>query len=333
VKCIFGLDIGGANLKAATNTGRAITTPFELWRHPADLPAALTRLTEAMPAFDAVAVTMTGELCDCFANKSDGVHSILDAVRKAFGKIPQLIWTTGGAFVHEDQARAAPLNAASANWLALAAFAGRYAQRGSAMLLDIGSTTTDLIPLFDGTPVPRGRTDPERFRSGELLYRGVDRTPVCALMGTAVAAEWFATMLDVHVVLGHIPEDPNCRRTADGRPATSDNSRARLARMLCEDPAEFALEAARDFAQRVHAVEFRDLVHAIAVAMGSTPPATVVLTGAGEFLGRNAVAIWLEGIGASAELVSLGTVLGPHVSQAACAFAVAVLAGEKGDVG
>ena len=32
-------------------------------------------------------------------------------------------------------------------------------------------------------PMPTGRTDPERLASGELVYTGVRRTPACALLG------------------------------------------------------------------------------------------------------------------------------------------------------
>ena len=175
---VLGLDIGGANLKAAHTAGPARSRPFALWKDPAGLPAALSALIGEMPRADRLAVTMTGELCDCFETKREGVAAILDAVEGAAGDQPVRVWRNDGRFVDTTAARAEPLKAAAANWLALATFAGRFAPKGPALLLDIGSTTTDVVPLRDGRPVPQGRTDPERLRCEELVYTGVRRTPV-----------------------------------------------------------------------------------------------------------------------------------------------------------
>src|SRR4051794_1172212 len=62
---ILGLDIGGANLKAATADKRAVSVPFPLWKQPDKLPAALAELVAKFPEAEELAVTMTGELCDC----------------------------------------------------------------------------------------------------------------------------------------------------------------------------------------------------------------------------------------------------------------------------
>src|SRR5262249_4723112 len=158
------------------------------------------------------------------------------------------IWRVDGRFVGLERARSDPLLVAAANWLALGAFAGRFAPAGPALLIDIGSTTTDLIPLYDGTPVPRGRCDEERLRCHELVYTGVRRTPLCAFLGSGGAAELFATTLDVYIVLGDLPEDGNDRNTADGRPATRAAAHARLARMRCADAESCSEEETRKLA-------------------------------------------------------------------------------------
>ncbi len=107
---------------------------------------------------------------------------MLAAVELPAGAIPVFVWQTTGRFVTPPEAREAPLLVAAANWHALATFVGRLAPEGSALLIDVGTTTTDLIPLKDGVPIPVGRTDRERLQSGELVYSGVKRTPVCALV-------------------------------------------------------------------------------------------------------------------------------------------------------
>src|SRR5262245_58955102 len=139
----LGIDIGGANLKAATAQGEARNRPFPLWKDPQRLPDALRGLLADVPAAERLAVTMTGELCDCYATKREGVAAILDAVEAAAAGRRVLVWQTDGRFVSPAEARKAALLAAAANWHALATFVGRFAPRGPALLLDVGSTTTD----------------------------------------------------------------------------------------------------------------------------------------------------------------------------------------------
>lgn len=209
--------------------------PFALWKRPDRLPAALAELVAKFPDAEELAVTMTGELCDCFETKREGVAAIIKAVRFASAVRPIRVWSTDGCFLNSEEAKQDHVKVAAANWHALATFAGRFAPEGRAILVDVGSTTTDVVPILDGKPVPQGKTDYDRLFSGELLYMGVRRTPVCAIAPWLMAAELFATTLDVYLVLGMIPEDPDDRDTADGRPATRKYASARLARMYCAD--------------------------------------------------------------------------------------------------
>ncbi len=323
---ILGLDIGGAHLKAAHADGRVLVRPFELWKHPGRLAAELAALADRFAPCDGLAVTMTGELCDCFADKRQGVNAILDAVTAAAGPRPVGVWMTEGRFVGVDLARSEALRVAAANWHALATFVGRYAPAGPALLVDVGSTTTDVVPLRDGRPVNRGRTDPERLRCRELVYTGVRRTPVCALLGADGAAEWFATTRDVYLVLGLVPEVAADHDTADGRPATRSAARERLARMLCADretcdPEEID-RLAREVARRQ-----RDWVRAAVREVGRGPVPTIILAGEGEFLARQAIAE--ESELESCRVLSLAEELGADLSRAACAYALARLAAER----
>jgi probable H4MPT-linked C1 transfer pathway protein len=330
---VLGLDIGGANLKAAHASGVALLRPFDLWKDPAGLTNALRQLLADSPPFERLAVTMTGELCDCFESKRQGVHAILDAVEAAAGSVPVRVWQTDGGLVEVATARANPLRTAAANWLALAAFAAHFAAKGSALLIDIGSTTTDIVPILEGKPIPEGWTDPARLASRELLYTGVRRTPLCALLGSDAATEWFATTLDVYLVLGKLPEDEQDRHTADGRPATRSAAQARLARMLCADLESSTEEERRNLALRVcnrQMMLIREGMERLACRLPG-PIGTVILAGSGEFLARAALEM-PAGSGsrlpASLPIVSLAEKLGPVTSAAACAYALAVLASE-----
>src|SRR2546430_8479899 len=109
---VLGLDIGGANLKAAHRDGPAQCVPFALWKRPHDLANALRALVAGIlppvnhgGLIDRVAVTMTGELCDCFPTSRAGVLHILDAVAAAL-PVPVHVWRTDGRFVGFDEARA-----------------------------------------------------------------------------------------------------------------------------------------------------------------------------------------------------------------------------------
>jgi (4-(4-[2-(gamma-L-glutamylamino)ethyl]phenoxymethyl)furan-2-yl)methanamine synthase len=323
---VLGLDIGGANLKAAHSCGTARVQPFELWKQRAALPGALAALIEAMPPWDRLAVTMTGELCDCFETKREGVQTILDAAEKVAGGKRVVVWLTDGRLVEMGEARRNPLLAAASNWLALATFAGRHAACGPAVLIDIGSTTTDIVPLVDGRPVPRGRTDSERLKCQELVYTGVRRTPVCALGVPGVSAELFATTLDVYLLREQIPEDTTDCATADGRPATRPFAHVRMARMLGGDGETCDRKETRDLANRAAAVQQVVVGRALHKVCSTLPgpPRAVLLSGSGEFLSRLSLSS-SAGIG-SPPVFSLAEALGPDISQAAPAFALAVLA-------
>jgi (4-(4-[2-(gamma-L-glutamylamino)ethyl]phenoxymethyl)furan-2-yl)methanamine synthase len=110
-----------------------------------------------------LALTMTAELCDCYRTKTMGVNTVLDAVFDAFGGRPVHVWGVDGRFHSVASVRQQPLIASAANWLTLATLAARLVPNGPGLLIDIGSTTTDLIPLAHGCVAARGRTDTERL--------------------------------------------------------------------------------------------------------------------------------------------------------------------------
>ncbi len=332
----LGLDIGGANLKAATSEGAAGSEPFEIWRAPGDLTARLQQLIARFPPADLLAVTMTAELADCFATKAEGVTAILAAVQAAAGRTPVFVWQTTGEFAAPREAVRHPMAAAAANWHALATWAGRFAPAGKSLLIDIGSTTTDVIPLRDGRPAARGLTDLDRLLNHELVYTGLRRTPLCAVARTVtvrgrtcrVAAELFATMLDVYLLLGMIPEDETDCHTADSRPATITRAHDRLARMVCCDRNEIDRDEARSIAHCFADAQRNALASAIEAVIGRDHDEleSVILAGSGEILAGKIVAEHPATQGA--RIIRLAESLSPGLAECACAYAVAALAEE-----
>lgn len=346
----LGLDIGGANLKASDGKVFIVSRQFPLWKHPERLAETLAGLLAEAPPIDSLAVAMTGELADCFTTKSEGVAAILAAVELAVSGRRVCVYLTDGRWASPQEALVQPLLAAASNWHALARYAGRFAPAAASLLVDVGSTTTDIIPLTDGCPAARGATDPQRLIEGELVYTGVLRSPVCAVVdrlpwrggSCPVAQEFFATVRDAYLLLGEIPESPEDRDTADGRPATAEAAHDRLARSICADRTLVSRLEAERMAAAVADAQSRRIAAAIEqVASRLTPPpAAIILSGSGEFLARRALAHlgWLpstnnlpprDSARQPSAIISLSDHLGPAASRAATAHALALLAAES----
>ncbi len=292
------MDIGGANTKAAWLHGTSLKTisrPFEIWRDRQALSTVLRELAAEGGHADAVAITMTAELSDAFRTKREGVAFVLDAAEDALGSVSVL--TTAGELVSLQAARARPLDVAAANWVATSlAVAGA---QPDALLIDIGSTTADLIPIAGGRIAATGRNDLERLLAGELVYTGVLRTNLAAIAPRVpvrggwcpVSSEYFAISADVHLVLGRLaPEAYDCP-TPDGRPATADFARERIARLVCADAEQLdggEIDAIAAFLYDEQRGQIEDAARRVHRVLA--PDAPVVAVGSGAFLGREVAA-------------------------------------------
>jgi hypothetical protein len=239
--------------------------------------------------------------------------------------------------VPPEEAVHRPLDAAASNWHAVARLAATVTTTDRAFLIDIGSTTTDIVPLMNGAPVPAGRDDVTRLAAGELVYTGVERTPIAAIVGSLpwrgrrhpVASECFAQSLDVWLLLGDLAEEADSARsgsanTADGGPVTRAAAHRRLARMLLADPEEVTADESITMAAWCADRQSRQVARAlrrVASSCGWQPP-SIVLSGHGDCLARRALAR----VGWDVDLVSLSDSLGPAVSRAAPAHSLALIA-------
>ena len=244
---VIGWDIGGVNTKAARIVnGTALAArnePFEIQRAPTTLAARLEGIASVLGVAkgDSHAITMTAELSQYFRTKREGVSFVLHAVERAFPLARIHVYAVDGRFLDLSAARAAPLLIAASNWAATAAFVAFHIS--DAILIDVGTTTTDIIPIVSGRVAALGHSDPERLLSGELLYLGAVRTPVEAIVqrvplhdGLAgVSAESFALSGDIHVWRGELPPEGYTAPTPDARPATRDFAGERIARVVCAD--------------------------------------------------------------------------------------------------
>jgi probable H4MPT-linked C1 transfer pathway protein len=332
----LGWDIGGVNTKAALVVDglprRVMTRAFELQRAPETLTALLVDVASAIGAthVDAHAVTMTAELSQMFRTKRDGVSFVLDAVESAFPGAPVHVYTTDGSFVAPAAARAQPLAVAAANWVATAHVVAR--QHPDALLVDVGTTTTDLIPIVGGTVAASGRNDPERLASGELVYTGAVRTPVEAIvrdvpMGNGrarVAAEAFALSGDVHVWLGDLAPGDYDAATPDGRPPERRFAGERLARVVCADREMLDDEAITAIAATAASAQVASIATAMREVLQRHPSiATAVVTGLGAFVAARAA------VASELRVTPLSEHLGADGARSAPATAVALLLHER----
>jgi (4-(4-[2-(gamma-L-glutamylamino)ethyl]phenoxymethyl)furan-2-yl)methanamine synthase len=328
---IVGWDIGGVNTKAARLAAdsraphRTLSRPFEIQRNRSQLAPMLRAVAAQLGAdeTDHHAVTMTAELSQSFRTKREGVGFILHALEAAFPAGRIQVYTVTGRFVTPQEARARPLEAAASNWAATAAWVAR--QIPDCILVDIGTTTTDLIPIEQGIVVARGRTDPERLASGELIYSGALRTPVEALAwrvpldsSTAgLSAEGFALSGDVYLWLGRLAQEDYSCPTPDGRPATREYAGERLARVVCADR-EMLDEGTIDRMATALAQAQLERISGALRELRSRFPAldTAVVTGLGEFIAAEAAR------DAGLRVISLGdTAVGAGQTTAATAVA------------
>jgi probable H4MPT-linked C1 transfer pathway protein len=264
---VIGLDVGGANIKASWirfENGkpirfRQVNLPFEIWKCKSRLRKAVLDLLRSFPKPDRVGVTMTGECSDAFRTKPEGVRFILRETVPLFLGKDIFVFTSDGAFRSVSEAVRHPLSVASANWRATGELVSRFTDE--CLCVDMGSTTTDVIPIKNGKVAALGRTDRIRLMAGELIYTGYLRTNAAHLVSSvpvfypprrggkipegipadwiSTSAEWFCCMGDVHLILNHIRSRDYTSPTPDGRSKTRSEALRRLARLVCSDREEW----------------------------------------------------------------------------------------------
>lgn len=332
----LAFDIGGANLKACDSTNRAEVQAFALYRYPERLAEELRSLAARMAAPQVVVATMTAELCDCFQTKRQGVLHVISALESLYHPGMLRIWGVDGAFHTSSQIRAQPALAEASNWKALGDCLARdFFARQSGLVIDIGSTTTDILAVSHGRLLSESRTDLERLQSGELVYLGVSRTPLCSVISdvkfrkttTPMMRELFATTGDVYWTLGDLEEDANDLSTANGQPATRSEARHRLARMIGLDFEHFSEQDTTDMATQADAKIIKTLEKAARKVADWLPEGKIeriVVSGSGSFLAQRLA----EKITGAERVTNLRNNWGDEATNAACASALVRLARE-----
>jgi (4-(4-[2-(gamma-L-glutamylamino)ethyl]phenoxymethyl)furan-2-yl)methanamine synthase len=343
---VLGFDIGGANTKAAflhvegnrATCLRVVSKYFPVWKDPQKLGSVLLALKTRLGAasLDVVGVTMTAELSDAYQTKREGVNQILSCVQTAFPKVPMLVLNTDGEMISSQDAKNNPIAVASANWVATGWTVAKHIK--NAVVVDVGSTSTSIIPIVNGQVVAKGKTDLDKLICGELVYTGSLRTNIAAIVHSisirngvaSVSSELFATSGDVHLLLGHLAVEDFTSETADGRGKTVQEAMARLARGVCADTDMLTKREIVDLADYVYQQQIKQIANALTRVYTYTQSLTnnsvpVVVTGLGkDFLAKKAA----ESICVD-QLIDLDSLLPKEAVLATPAVGVAFMAAAK----
>ncbi|OED30070.1 hydantoinase/oxoprolinase family protein [Methanosphaera sp. WGK6] len=246
---IMGLDIGGANTDCVIidiNDKHEIKSIQEykeylpMWKDNEKLQECLIKLYDNDSEIEVICVSMTAELADSYTSKTEGVLDISKKVIETFSeKIVKFVTFNG--LKSYDEILKNPLDAAAANWIGTVN-AIKYI-KNNCIFMDMGSTTTDIIPLKNRTEIASGHSDTERLGTGELVYTGMLRTNLATIVHevpvknipTSVSSELFTISADIHRILEHITEEEYTCTTPDGKNKDLTSCKRRLCRLICAD--------------------------------------------------------------------------------------------------
>lgn len=346
---ILGLDIGGANIKAVlidVSNGKIVDSKsevryFPLWQVGKEKLSKIVQEISMnlvhLDKIDGMGVTMTAELSDVFKTKQEGVEYVLRNIEKQSTINPKVV-DYNGDLISIDESIRDHLKVSSANWAASSKVLAKIFQ--DCIFIDVGSSTTDIIPVINHKVAVSGRTDIDRLLSGELVYTGILRSSIPSLVHnilvkgkeTSIASERFSLSGDVHLLLGNITQEEYSTETADGRGKSREECFSRLARIICTEPeliGELELIRIANYIYRKQIKKVRDGLKKVwskcAIDDMSIISFPIVTTGmGGEILGRKAA----SSLGFN-RFFDMGSIIGEKNAQAITAVSTALLVAES----
>ena len=341
---VLGLDIGGASTKATflkTQNGKmkelgTSMEYFPIWKSGKEqLPNVLEALKKSLinsTALDGVGVTITAELSDAYLTKKEGINHVLDCITEVYGDVPLFVLDVEAKMLSVEEARRESLKVASANWAATGWMISQVIK--NCIVVDVGSTTTSIIPVINGKVATEGRTDLEKLQNGELVYSGSLRTNIATIINdipiqgitARVSSELFAQSGDIHLLLDNITENEYTAETCDGRGKTRRETMARLARVVCADIDMLTEQEIVDMAQFVYDRQVEQIAGGLKQVYERIKPLIqekimVVVTGLGRnFLARKAA----EKIGFS-DVIDMSELVGAEAAVVSPSVAVALM--------
>jgi probable H4MPT-linked C1 transfer pathway protein len=345
---VLGLDIGGANTKAAyvqTQKGvikdvTVLAEYFPVWKKFGSFIPFLQKLKEAAgDKLDAVGVTMTAELADVYQTKREGVEHILGCIKEVFVVVPVYVLNNNVSLETLEVALKLPLGIAAANWAATGWLVSQYFE--NCIIVDVGSTSTSIIPVINGKVVALGSMDLDKLVCGELVYTGSLRTNLAAIVQTVpvkgaistVSSELFALSGDIHLILGNIYQEQYSCETADGKGTTHEEAFTRLARLVCADTEMLTKKELTQIAQYIYEKQIQQITKGLSqvykrAKKTASTKVPIIIAGLGKnFLAQKAA----EQIKADI-IMDLGKLLPDKVSLATPAVGVALMSAKQWEI-
>ena len=185
---IIGWDIGGVNSKAALiyfekgkfKNLKLCSKYFPVFKYKRNEFFEILREIYDELCVDnnviCMAVTITAELSDAFFNKREGLEFITKSFNDCFPEKNIYFLDNQGALLKFEETKKNILKLAATNWIATSDLVAKKYK--NCLIIDVGSTTTDIIPVLNGKFSTIGLTDLDRLISGELVYTGVLRATI-----------------------------------------------------------------------------------------------------------------------------------------------------------
>ena len=294
-----------------------------MWLKKDELGDALLRLLgDDLKDVDAVGICMTAELVDAYKTKREGVIDIARKSKESFSVPVGFIGVNGVLSFEEVIER--PDEVAAANWVATSKIAAEIEE--NCIMIDTGSTTTDIIPIKNGSECAKGRSDLERLKTGELVYSATLRTNLAAIVDKVplgdetvrVSSELFAATADIHTVLGNITEEDYSCSTSDGAGKSKEECMRRISRVICGDMDMLSESDIENIASYVYKRQAEKVAEALLEVSKRENLTKVVTTGLGmDIVGAKAAEVaGLESTGMNTILKKEECIVAPAVGTA-----------------
>ena len=238
----IGWDIGGAHTKYTVtndNSSSLISKiiPLRIWESLDPLKKLLNNIVNEYGEDYLIinVISMSGEMCDIFSTRKEGVERILSLFNKRLFK--NYIYTLKFGIILLNK-NINYKHVASTNWHIIASYLSLL--KKNVIAIDLGSTTTDIILIKNNKCINKRIDDFTGLSQLELLYTGVLRTPIFAITKEIklngkiyrLIPEYYATMADIYRLLGIISSKDDYSDTADDRTKSKRNTLARVSRSI-----------------------------------------------------------------------------------------------------
>lgn len=309
-----------------------------MWKKSKNLATTLFHIKNKVSSKnpDSISLTMTGELSDAFRNKREGVNYILDSASQAFKNELYSVLNIKSELISVDKAKANPIEVAGANWVATGWLISQKIK--NCVIIDVGSTSTSIIPIINGKISNKGNTDFEKLMAGELVYTGLIRTNIAAIVKKipiregiiTISSEYFSQSGDVHLILGNIDKQNYSADTPDNRGKNKIDAMERLAKVVCGDLEIIKKSEIHHIAKYIYSKQIKQISKGLEKVVSNLDVKNqreipVVVTG----IGRNVLAKKAaQGIGLR-KIIDISEIIDKNSYQASPAVGVGIMEATK----